>query len=147
MPRALSVTRPSLGSSFKCNTHSPEGVNDFETVGFLRSGLGWLGFLGRVDPDGSRDLGWFGTLADEALGRAEKRGVKCGLAGGMDCARLPEVDLVGCHQADACVMVLVIPGCEPAAECAGLNDGLEPFWELRLVFQRLEMGLREGVVV
>ena len=66
----------------------------------------------------------------------------------MDCARLTEVDLVGRHQADACVMVvLVIPGEEATAECAGLNDGLEPFWELRLVFQRLEMGLREGVVV
>ena len=87
-------------------------------------------------------------LADEPLRGVEERRVQGGLAGGVDCARLPEVDLIWCHQADASVvMVLVIPGCEPAAECAGLNDGLEPFWELRLVFQRLEMGLREGVVV
>ena len=66
----------------------------------------------------------------------------------MDCSGLPEVDLVRRHQADACVMmVLVIPGEEATAECACLVDGLEPFWELRLVFQGLEVGLREGVVV
>ena len=66
------------------------------------------------------------------------------MAGGVDCAGLPEVDLVGRHQADACVMmVLVVPSEEAAAECAGLVDGLEPFWELRLIFQRLELGLRE----
>ena len=105
-------------------------------------GLGWLRFLGWVDPDGSRDLGWFGTLADEPLRGAEKRGVERGLAGCVDCVGLPEVDLVGCHQADACVMmVLVIPGEEAAAECASLFDGLEPFGELRLVFQGLELGL------
>ena len=111
-------------------------------------GLGWLRFLGRVDPDRSWDLGWFGTLADDPLRGAEKRGVKCGLAGGVDCVGLPEVDLVGRHQADACVVMLfVIPGCEPAAECAGINDGFESFGEFRLIFQRLEVGLREGVVV
>ena len=66
----------------------------------------------------------------------------------MDCAGLPEVDLIGRHQADACVMmVLVIPSEEATAECAGLVDGLEPSWELRLIFQRLEVGLRERVIV
>ena len=81
-------------------------------------------------------------LADAPLRGAEKRGVKRGLAGGMDCVGLPEVDLVGRHQADACVMmVLVIPSKETAAERAGFFDGLEPFWELRLVFQGLEVGL------
>ena len=110
--------------------------------------MGWLGVLGRVDPDRSRDLGWFGTLADEPLRRGEERSVKSGLADGVDCARLPEVGLVWCHQADASVVMLfVLPGCEPSAECAGLVDGLEPFWELRLVFQRLEVGLRERVIV
>ena len=110
--------------------------------------MGWLCFLGRVDPDGSRDLGRFGVVADEPLGCVEERGVERGLAGGVDRVGLPEVDLVGCHQADSCVMmVLVIPSEEAAAECAGLVDGLEPFWELRLVFQGLEVGLREGVVV
>ena len=111
-------------------------------------GLGWLRFLGWVDPDGSRDLGWFGTLADEPLRGAEKRGVERGLAGCVDCVGLPEVDLVGCHQADACVMmVLVIPGEEAATERAGLVDRPEPFGELWLIFQRLEVSLREGIVV
>ena len=36
-----------------------------------------------------------GTLADEPLRGAEKRGVKRGLAGGKDCVGLPEVELVG----------------------------------------------------
>jgi hypothetical protein len=87
-------------------------------------------------------LGWFGTLADESLGGAEKRGVERCLAGGVDCVGLPEVDLVGRHQADACVMmVLVIPSKKTAAERAGLVDSLESFGELRLVFQGLEVGL------
>ena len=108
----------------------------------------WLRSLGRVDPDGSRDLGWFGALADEPLRGVEKRSVERGLAGGMDCVGLPEVELVGRHQADACVMmVFIIPGEEATAEGAGLNDGLEPFGELWLIFQRLEVGLRERVVV
>ena len=95
--------------------------------------MGWLHLLGRVDPDSSRDLGWFGVLADKPLGCVEERGVERGLARGVDCVGLSEVDLVGCHQADACMwMVLVIPSEEATAERAGLFDGLEPFWELRL---------------
>ena len=87
-------------------------------------------------------------LADEPLRCAEKRSVERGLAGGVDCAGLPEVDLIRCHEADACVMMVArLPGEESAAECAGLNDGLEPFGEFRLIFQRLEVGLRERVVV
>ena len=87
-------------------------------------------------------------VADKPFGCFEERVVQGDLAGGVDCVGLPEVDLVGRHQADACVMmVLVIPGKESAAERACLFDGLEPFWELRLVFQGLEVGLREGVVV
>ena len=66
----------------------------------------------------------------------------------MDCVGLSEVDLVGCHQADSCVMmVFVIPVEEAAAERAGLVDGLESFGEFRMIFQLLEVGLREGVVI
>ena len=66
----------------------------------------------------------------------------------MDCVGLPEVDLIWCHRADASlVMVFIIPGCEPAAERAGPVDRLEALGEFRLIFQRLELGLREGVVV
>jgi len=110
--------------------------------------LGWLYFLGRVDPDRSRDLRRFGVLADEPLRCAEKRSVERGLAGGVDCIGLPEVELVGGHQADACVMMVArLPGEEATAERAGLNDGPEPFGKFRLVFQGLEVGLRERVVV
>ena len=116
--------------------------------GILSLGLGWLGFPGRVDPDGGRDLGWFGVVADEPLRGVEKRGVERGLAGGVDCIGLPEVDLVRRHQGDAGVMMVArLPGEEAAAECAGRNDGLEPFGEFRLIFQRLEVGFRERVVV
>ena len=93
-------------------------------------------------------MGWFWRLADEPLGSAEKRGVKRGLAGGIDDVGLSEVDLVGRHQADACVMMfLVIPGEEAATKCAGLFDRPEPFGEFRLIFQRLEVGLADAVVV
>ena len=66
----------------------------------------------------------------------------------MDVVGLTEVDLVGCHQANACVMmVLIIPGEETAAERAGIIDGVEPFGKLGLIFQRLEVGFREWVVI
>ena len=72
------------------------------------------------------------TMADEPLRRAEERSVKSGLADGVDFASLSEVDLVGCHQANACVViVLAIPGCEPSAERACRVDGLAPFWGIR----------------
>ena len=45
------------------------------------------------------------------------------------------------------MMVLIIPGEEAAAEDAGRVDGLEPFGEFRLIFQRLEVDLGEGVVI
>ena len=83
-------------------------------------------------------------MVDKPLGCVEERGVERGLAGGVDCICLSEVDLVGGHQADACVMmVFVIRGEEAAADRAGLVDRPEPFWELGLVFQDLEVGLRE----
>jgi len=104
--------------------------------------LGWFRLLWRVDPDSRRDLWWFRAFADEPLGGAWERIIKCCLAGGMDVAGLTEVDLVGCHQPDACVMmVFIVPGCEPSAEGAGILDGFEAFGELWLIFQCLEVGL------
>jgi hypothetical protein len=44
-------------------------------------------------------------------------------------------------------MIPVIPGEETAAEGPGILDAAEALGELRLVFQGLEMGLRERVVV
>ena len=102
-------------------------------------GLDWLRGLRRVDPDSGRDLWWFWGLAHKPLGRAWERRVQGSLAGGIDDVGLSEVDLVGRHQADACVMmVFVIPGCEPAAKCAGLVDRPEPFGEFGRYFSVLK---------
>jgi len=60
----------------------------------------------------------------------------------MDGVGLTEVDLVGCHQMGACVMmVLIMPGEETAAERGRIIDGFEPFGKLGLIFQGLEVGL------
>ena len=45
------------------------------------------------------------------------------------------------------MMVFIIPGEEAAAEDAGLVDGFEPFGEFWLIFQCLEVGFREWVVI
>ena len=45
------------------------------------------------------------------------------------------------------MMVFIIPGEETAAEDAGRVDGLEPFGEFWLIFQCLEVGFRERVVI
>ena len=66
----------------------------------------------------------------------------------MDAVGLTKVDLVGCHQPNACVMmVLIIPGEETAAERAGFFDSFEPFGKLGLIFQRFEVGFRKRVVI
>jgi len=45
------------------------------------------------------------------------------------------------------VVLVVVPGEEPLAEEAPLLDRAEAAGELRAVLQRLELSLREGVVV
>jgi hypothetical protein len=53
----------------------------------------------------------------------------------MDDAGLAEMHLVGRHQSDADVMViLVVPSEEAAAEGLGILDAAEALGELRLVF-------------
>ena len=104
--------------------------------------MGHLRVLGWVDPNCDGNFWRLWRLAREPLGRAEKRGVEGCLAGDIDVVRLPEVDLIGGHQADSgVVVVLVIPGEETAAEDAGRVDGLKPFGKFWLIFQGLEMGL------
>ncbi len=86
-------------------------------------------------------------MSNEPLGCTEECGVEVFLASGVDVVRLPEVDLIGGHKADAgVVVVLVVPGEEPSAERTGVIDGFKPFWEFRLIFQGLELGFRERVV-
>ena len=66
----------------------------------------------------------------------------------MDVVSLAVVDLVRGHQAEAGMMVvLVVPSEEVTAEVLGVLDAAEALGELGLVFQGLEVGLRERVVV
>ena len=70
------------------------------------------------------------------------------LSGGVDIVGLAVVDLVRGHEAEAgMVMVLVVPGEEAAAEVLGILNAAEALGELGLVFQGLEVGFGERVVV
>jgi hypothetical protein len=63
-----------------------------------------------IDPHGRRFGGWFGGLFDEALGIRAEGAVQCALAGGVDGFGLAVMDLIGCHQAETgMVMVLIVP--------------------------------------
>src|ERR1017187_10494963 len=56
--------------------------------------------------------------------------------------------LIGRHQADASmVVILIIPIEETAAERLGILNAAEALWKLRLVLQRLEVAFRERIVV
>ena len=58
------------------------------------------------------------------------------------------VNVGGSEQGDAGVPVfVVVPMEESLAVGAGVFDGAEPLGEVRAVFQGLELGLREGIVV
>ena len=103
---------------------------------------------GWVDPGLGRHRRRHGGFAYEAF----RVGLVClrqdVLTGGMDGVGLAVMHLVRGHQADTDVMViLVVPGEEAAAEGPGILDTAETSGELRLVFQSLELRLREGVVV
>ena len=84
----------------------------------------------------------------EAFGRGEECRVECCLSRSVDFLGLAKTNLVGCHEADPSVMmILIIPCKEPAAEHAGLLDGFKVFGELWLIFQCFEVGFGERVVV
>src|SRR6516225_5894886 len=56
--------------------------------------------------------------------------------------------LIGRHQADAgMVMLLIVPIEEAAAERLGVLDAAEAPWKLRLVFHGFEVAFRERIVV
>ena len=56
--------------------------------------------------------------------------------------------LIGRHQADASVvMLLIVPVEEAAAERLGILDTAEALWELGLVFHGFEVAFRERIVV
>lgn len=79
----------------------------------------------------------------EAFGRGEECRVESCLSRGVDFLGLPKMDLVGRHQTNPGVMmVLVIPCEEPAAECTSLFDGFKVLGELWLIFQCFEVALK-----
>ena len=102
----------------------------------------------RVDPGcrGFRRRFW--RAADEALRVCLVGLYQDLLAGGMDDVSLAVMHLVGRHQSNTdVVVILVVPGEEAAAEGPGILDAAEALGELRLVFQGLEVRLRERIVV
>ena len=70
------------------------------------------------------------------------------LASGLNGFGLSIMDLIRRHQAETgVVMVLIVPGEEAAAELFGVLDAAEAAGEFRLVFQGLEVGLGERIVI
>jgi hypothetical protein len=89
-----------------------------------------------------------GLLSDEAFGVSGEGAVEGGLACGLDCVGLTVMHLVGRHQADAgMVMILIVPIEESSAERLDILNAAEAPWKLRLVLHRLEVAFREGIVV
>jgi hypothetical protein len=74
--------------------------------------------------------------------------IQRGLSRIIDRFCLSKVDLIRRHQTYASVMmILIVPCKEPTAKRAGLFYGCKVFGELGLIFQGLEVGFRERVVV
>jgi hypothetical protein len=87
-------------------------------------------------------------LSDEAFRVSVEGVIKGGLAGSVDCVGLAVMHLIGRHQADAgMVMLLIVPIEEAAAERLGILDAAEAPWKLRLVFHGFEVAFRERIVV
>ena len=87
-------------------------------------------------------------LSDEALGGFAEGAIERDLTSGMDLVGLTIVHLVGRHQADAgVVMVLIVPIEEAAAERFGVLDATEALRKLRLVFHGFEVAFRERIVI
>ena len=93
-----------------------------------------------IDPSRDRLCGRFGLLSDEAFGVSAECAVECDLAGGVDLVGLTVVHLVGRHQADTgMVMILIVPIKEAAAERLGVLNTTETLRKLRLVFHGFEV--------
>ena len=89
-----------------------------------------------------------GRLVDEALGVFAAGAVESVLTGSVDGIDLAVVHLIGRHQADPdVVMVLVVPAKIVAGETPGILDAAEALGELRLVLEVFELALGERVVV
>ena len=86
-------------------------------------------------------------LSDEAFRVSVEGAIESVLARRVDSVGLTVMDLIGCHQADAgMVMLLIVPIEEAAAERLGILDAAEALWELGLVFHGFEVAFRERIV-
>ena len=104
--------------------------------------------MGWIDPDGRGFSRWLGRLLDEAFGIGAEGVIEGSLSGGVDIVGLAVVDLVGSHEADpGMVVVLVVPGEEAAAEVLGVLNAAEARGEFGLVLEGLEVGFGERIVV
>ena len=102
----------------------------------------------RIDPDGDWLFGWLGWFTDEALRGCAEGAIEGFLAGGVDRIGLAVMDLIGRHEAEAGMMViLVVPVEEAPAESLCILDAAEAAGKLRLVFQGLEVAFGERIVV
>ena len=70
-----------------------------------------------IDPHGGGFSRWLGRLLDEAFGIGAEGVIEGSLSGGVDIVGLAVVDLVGRHEADpGMVVVLIVPGEEATAD-------------------------------
>src|ERR1700686_5240124 len=95
-----------------------------------------------------------GRTAEEANNSfCSRRGLREGaiegvLAGGVGCVGLTVMHLIGRHQTDTgMVMLLIVPIEESSTERLGILDAAEALWKLRLVFHGFEVAFRKGIVV
>ena len=115
---------------------------------FQRSTTPFASGRQRRKPAASRLCGRFGLLSDEAFRVSVEGAIEDVLAGGVDCISLTVMHLIGRHQADASVvMLLIVPVEEAAAERLGILGAAEALWELGLVFHGFEVAFRERIVV
>src|SRR5690606_26028155 len=102
----------------------------------------------RVDPHGRRKGRCLWPLANEALRVPAVDPVEYGVACVTDRFCLAVVDGRGGHESDAAVTVIVVvPVEERSRERAAVFERAEAIGEFWAVLERLELCLREGVVV
>jgi hypothetical protein len=87
-------------------------------------------------------------LSDEAFRVSFEGAIQGALSGGVDCVGHAVMDLIGRHETNAgMVMLLVVPIEEAAAEGLGILDAAEALWKLGLVFHGFEVAFRERIIV
>jgi len=104
--------------------------------------------FGRIYPSGVGQYRRLRRLFHEALGIFRIDLLQGFLAVFADGRALSGMDLPGCHQADAAVMMfVVVPLEEPNAERARILNRAEPFRKGRAIFHRLELAFGIGIII